>query len=179
MNVSTLVDTFVEKINASPLCFPDYAPDLSPEQTPADGRISRAIEERSVLVEALEEQLKHRLPTSFATLLRRYTWPPFDVADIAFFAWSDDSRHALDDFCHAVFEDEVLSRVLLTHGLVQFGRPDTGHYDAICFDTNHKVGNNEYSIVYVEHENALMYEKIVAHPVASSFHSLMKAFVEA
>ena len=174
MNIHDLVDTFVEKVNAQPLCFPDYAPDVSPEQVPADGRISRATEDRAVLVQLLEEQLRYRFPEAFRNLLRRYTFPPFDVADVTFFGWNDVTQHLNGDLSHAIFNDEVMSRVLLAHGLIQIGRPDSGSYDAICFDVHDK-----YAIVQVEHENVLQREKIVViDKVAPSFRELMRAFIK-
>ena len=170
MNVHTLVDAFVERVNASPLCFPELVPESE--------HITLVGENRKVLVESFEEKLPRCLPNSFRDLLYRYTFPPFDAAGVSFFAWSDDPEYTQDDLRHALFADEILSRVLLANGYVQFGRPDTGDYDAVCFDTNQNVGSNEYSIVRVEHENVLIRERIITHQIAPSLYEMMKYVVK-
>ena len=178
MNVHEWIDAFVRKVNATPLCFPDYAPDIWEEQAPEDGRVSLAVENRRVLVERLEEKLQHRFPKSFRSLLYRYTFPPFDVLGVMLFGWNDNSKHLQDNLPHSIFADIHLSQVLLTNGYIQIGRPDTGDYDAICFDTNKKIGDNEYSIVRIEHENVLIHDRIViTDSIAPSFYAFTRDFV--
>jgi hypothetical protein len=48
-----------------------------------------------------------------------------------------------------------LSEVLLPARYVQIGRPDTGSFDAICFDSNEPAQDREYRIVQVDHEEIL------------------------
>jgi hypothetical protein len=43
---------------------------------------------------------------------------------------------------------------------VQIGRPDTGDFDAICFDLNEQTQNHEYRIVQVDHEDILCNWKV-------------------
>lgn len=172
MNIHEWVDAFVDKVNATPLCFPDFAPDIWEDQVPEDGRISLAIEERRVLVERLEKKLQHRFPKSFRSLLYRYTFPPFDVLGVVLFGWNGNSKHLQDNLLLSIFADAHLSQVLLTNGYIQIGRPDTGNYDAICFDTN------KYSIVRIEHENVLIHDRIViTDSIAPSFYAFTRDFV--
>lgn len=48
----------------------------------------------------------------------------------------------------------------LPAGYVQIGRPDTGDFDAICFDLNEPAQNREYRIVQVDHEDILCNWKV-------------------
>jgi hypothetical protein len=48
-----------------------------------------------------------------------------------------------------------LSELLLPAGYVQIGRPDTGNFDAICFDLNAAKQNRECRIVRADHEEIL------------------------
>jgi SMI1/KNR4 family protein SUKH-1 len=104
-----------------------------------------------------EEKLPNRLPESFESFLSRYSFPAFDVVGISLFAWESDSN---------VYSEEAsaakgsLSELLLPAGYVQIGRPDTGDFDAVCFDLNEKRQNREYRIVQVHHEDILCNWKV-------------------
>jgi SMI1/KNR4 family protein SUKH-1 len=104
-----------------------------------------------------EEKLPNRLPESFESFLSRYSFPAFDVVGISLFAWESDSN---------VYSEEAsaakgsLSELLLPAGYVQIGRPDTGDFDAVCFDLNEKRQNREYRIVQVDHEDILCNWKV-------------------
>src|SRR5690349_12038094 len=94
-------------------------------------RIEKA--DNSALVRKLEEGLPKRLPRSFASFLSRFSFAPFDAGGIEFFGWGPDSSK--------IFEilppnKGTLSELLLPLGYIQIGQPDTGDFDAICFDTN-------------------------------------------
>jgi hypothetical protein len=49
---------------------------------------------------------------------------------------------------------------LIPAGYGQIGRPDTGGFDAICFDLNQSSNNREYRIVQIDHEDILCNWKV-------------------
>src|SRR5579864_3004116 len=53
-----------------------------------------------------------------------------------------------------------LSELLIPAGYVQIGRPDTGDFDAICFDLSRQAQNREYRVVRVDHEDILCNWKV-------------------
>jgi hypothetical protein len=99
-----------------------------------------------------EGKLSKRLPQSFASLLSRYSFPTFDVGGISLFDWSSDSNTYSDE---AAAPKNSLSELLIPAGYVQIGRPDTGNFDAVCFDLNQSRQNREYRIVQIDHEDIL------------------------
>jgi hypothetical protein len=101
---------------------------------------------------SFEEKLSKRLPQSFGSLLSRYSFPNFDVLGISFFGWESDSNQYIEE---ALAPKGSLSELLIPAGYVQIGRPDTGDFDAICFDLNQQAQNREYRIVQVDHEDIL------------------------
>jgi hypothetical protein len=104
------------------------------------------------LLEKLEAGVPKKLPQSFESLLLRYSFPPFDAGGITFFGWKSDSS----ELFHVLPPNEgTLSELLLPSGYVQIGRPDTGDFDAVCFDLNSAKQNREYRIVRADHEEIL------------------------
>lgn len=104
-----------------------------------------------------EEKLPKRLPQSFAGFLSRYSFPAFDVMGVTLFAWEPNSNQFAREASAA---KGSLSRLMLPAGYVQMGRPDTGDFDAICFDLNEKKQNREFRIVRIDHEEILCNGKI-------------------
>jgi hypothetical protein len=104
-----------------------------------------------------EEKLPRRLPQSFASFLLRYSFPTFDVLGITLFGWESDSSPYIEEASAA---KGSLSELLLPAGYVQIGRPDTGDFDAICFDFNEQSQNREYRMVQVDHEDILCNWKV-------------------
>lgn len=109
-------------------------------------------EDNKTRLELLEGKLPKRLPQSFGSLLSRYSFPAFDVAGISLFGWESASNTYTDDASAA---EGSLSELLIPAGYVQIGQPDTGSFDAICFDLNQKCQNRECRIVKVDHEQIL------------------------
>jgi len=104
------------------------------------------------LLGKLEAGLPKKLPQSFESLLLRYSFPPFDAGGITFFSWQSDSS----ELFHVLPPNEgTLSELLLPKGYIQIGRPDTGDFDAVCFDLNLAKQNREYRIVRTDHEEIL------------------------
>jgi hypothetical protein len=103
------------------------------------------------------QKLPKRLPQSFAAFLSRYSFRTFDVSGVSFFAWDSDQNPYTQEASAA---KGSLSELLRPAGYVQIGRPDTGDFDAICFDLNEKRQNREYRIVRVDHEEILCNRKV-------------------
>ena len=103
-------------------------------------------------LELFEGKLPRRLPQSFASFLSRYSFPSFDVAGISLFGWESTSNPYTDE---ASVAKGSLSELLIAAGYVQIGHPDTGNFDAICFDLTGKHQNRENRIVRVDHEEIL------------------------
>jgi hypothetical protein len=106
---------------------------------------------------SFEEKLPKRLPQSFESLLSRRSFPAFDVVGITFFEWDSEANQYLVE---ASAPKNSLSELLIPAGYVQIGRPDTGDFDAICFDLNREAQNREYPIVQVDHEEILCNSKV-------------------
>jgi hypothetical protein len=123
----------------------------------------------------LEAKLPKRLPQSFASLLSRYSFPSFNVGGISLFAWDSVSN---EYSAEAAATKGSLSELLLPAGYVQIGRPDTGVFDAICFDLNTRKQNREYQIVEVDHEDILIKWRVtVRRKLWSSFHEVVARVV--
>lgn len=109
-------------------------------------------EDNASRLQDLEAQLPKRLPPSFESLLSRYSFPVFDASGISFFGWGPASTELVEV---ASPQKGSLSELLLPAGYFQIGRPDTGSFDAICFDMNTQAQNREYRIVLADHEEIL------------------------
>jgi hypothetical protein len=105
----------------------------------------------------LESKLPRRLLQSFESLLSRYSFPAFDLLGISFFEWDADTNRYIAE---ASAGKSSLSELLIPAGYVQIGRPDTGNFDAICFDLNLMSNNREYRIVQIDHEDILCNWKV-------------------
>ena len=114
-------------------------------------------EENASRLRDLEAKLPKRLPPSFESLLSRYSFPSFDAAGISFFGWGPTSGELLEA---ASSPSGSLSEILLPAGYFQFGRPDTGSFDATCFDMKTHAQNREYRIVVADHEDILCNSRI-------------------
>jgi hypothetical protein len=113
--------------------------------------------DNSALLEKLEAVLPKKLPQSFESLLKRYSFPPFDAGGITFFGWESDKSEL---FHVSPPARGSLSERLLPAGYVQIGRPDTGDFDAVCFDLNAARQNREYRIVRADHEEILCNSRV-------------------
>jgi hypothetical protein len=114
-------------------------------------------EDNASRVGMFEEKLPIRIPQSFESFLSRYSFPAFDVLGITLFDWESDSNEYIVE---ASAPKNSLSELLIPAGYAQIARPDTGDFDAICFDLNHKAQNREYRVVQVDHEDILCNWKV-------------------
>jgi len=109
-------------------------------------------EDNRLRLEQFQKKLPKRLPQSFECFLAGYSFPSFDAGSISLFAWESDSNDYTEE---ATAAKGSLSELLLPAGYVQIGRPDTGNFDAVCFDLNEGRQNREYRIVRIDHEQIL------------------------
>ena len=130
-------------------------------------------EQNESRLRVFEERWPKRLPQSFESFLSRHSFPAFDVLEISFFGWDADSNGYTEEASTA---KGSLSELLIPAGYVQIGRPDTGSFDAICFDFNQKSQNREYAVVQVDHEDILCNWKVrVSEALWPSFIKLVEA----
>jgi hypothetical protein len=114
-------------------------------------------EDNAQRLRIFEEKLPKHMPQSFESFLSRYSFPAFDVLGITLFEWDCDSnKYTLE----ASAPKNSLSELLIPAGYVQIGRPDTGDFDAICFDLNRQAQNRECRVVQVDHEDILCNWKV-------------------
>ena len=118
-------------------------------------------EDNSQRLRELESKLPTRLPPSFESLLSRYSFPPFDASGISFCGWGPMSAEMFEVVSP---KKGSFSEFLLSAGYFQIGRPDTGSFDAICFDLNTKKQNREFRIVLADHEEVLSKSRVKIRP---------------
>jgi hypothetical protein len=129
-------------------------------------------DDNSSRLQTLESKLPRRLPISFTSLLSRYSFPSFDSGGISFFSWES----ANTDFSEVVPPTKgSLSELLLPSGYLQIGRPNTGDFDAVCFDFKTQEKNREYRIVQADHEEILCNLRVkIRKELWPSFHKLVE-----
>jgi hypothetical protein len=133
-------------------------------------------DDNTLRVRDLEAKLPKRLPQSFESLLSRYSFPAFDAFGISFFGWGPGSAELSEV---ASPTKGSLSERLLPAGYFQIGRPDTGSFDAICFDTNDRNQNREYGIVLADHEEILCNFRVkICSQVWPSFRKFLETAVK-
>lgn len=133
-------------------------------------------EDNSRRLRELESKLPKRLPPSFESLLSRYSFASFDVSGISFWGWGPTSE---DLFDVALPQRGSLSELLLPAGYFQIGRPDTGSFDAICFDLNTRKQNREYRIVLADHEEILSNSRVkIRSELWPSFRNFLEVAIE-
>lgn len=126
-------------------------------------------EDNKTRLELFEGELPARLPQSFVSFLAQYSFPSFDLLGISLFGWESSSNSYTDEASAA---KGSLSELLIPAGYVQIGRPDTGDFDAICFDLNQKSQNRECRIVQIDHEEILCNWRV--HVSGELFPSFIK-----
>ena len=132
-------------------------------------------EDNASRLQALEANLPKGLPQSFTTLLSRYSFPPFDACGITFFGWEAGSTEFSGI---APAAKGSLSELLLPAGYVQFGRPVTGEFGAVCFEIGLDQ-NREYRIVQADHEEILCNSRIkIRAELWPSFRKLVEHWIE-
>jgi hypothetical protein len=176
-----LVDEFVRYLNASGFeaKFPDDVPEELRTSEAEYGtfrwQIRRATS--NPWIEQLVQRLPHVLPRPFRFMIERYRYCHFKVGPLMLFA---NSGHGLFyEFSSRVFMDKHLVPTLHQHGYLQFGLPQGGNYDPICFDTQRQA-RDDAPIVQLDHEEILIRSRIrVVEEIAPTFAAFMlRAIVE-
>jgi hypothetical protein len=122
-------------------------------------------------IAAVEDKLGRRLPNSFRCLVTGFAFPEFDIGGVTIFSNLNDG--SLMDITVAPFADRFMSPWLLSRGYVQFGKPDTGNYDPVCFD--YSEGQREPPIVVLDHEDILLeHKRVRIRKLADSFLDLLE-----
>ena len=114
---------------------------------------------------AFEKEIKYPLPQSFRTYLKHKHFYELSLPDFAV----NLPRHVpgrtitvMRDLVFRSFEPELL----IGRGYIYFA--DFHDYGLLCFDANKVRNDNEYPIVYIDHENL---EDV--HVYASNFYDLL------
>jgi len=174
LSVDLLIDRLVQQINSSPReSKPDH--EVPPELRLTmdslgwwDWTVKRS--DHINWIEPLETKLPSRFPSSFRSLVTRYEFPAIEVGPLILFA--NTSGGTYYQLRERIFADKSLSHCLLQNGLIQFGLPNTGSYDPVCFDTRKPA--HESPILWLDHEEILCNERIcVVQEVAKSFYDLV------
>ncbi len=114
-------------------------------------------EDNSQRLRELESKLPTRLPPSFESLISGYSFAPFDALGISFCGWGPMSAEMFEVVSP---QKGYLSELLLLARYFQIGRPDSGSFDAVCFDLNTKKQNREFRIVLADHEEVLSNSRV-------------------
>jgi hypothetical protein len=181
-NFDSLIDRFVEQVNASP------REPLFDYEVPQSVRISTFPDavygmwdwnikryEATDWLEDLEARLPSQFPKSFRSFVGRYIFPQFEFGTLHFLANTPEGVDEPYELRTGIFKDKFLSNSLLRNGFIQFARPKSGDYNPICFDTNSKGIASEYPIVNIDHEQILCHDKIeITEIIAPSFAELVE-----
>ena len=162
----------------------------TPDQNPSDDQLLRRFVERFLpddLEESiestptplpacreLETRLPARLPPLYRQLILAYRYPRATVGGVYLLA--NPPSPGLTGLEAAMFRDELLSRVLLRHGYLQFGSGGGGlSYDPVCFNAARRRGDGDMEVVRLDHEQILCYERIRVQAVlAPSFREFVE-----
>jgi hypothetical protein len=174
-----LIDRFVAALNDRGM------EPLPAEEVPEDLRNSNPLDDSDWVewtiraadstpwVAALDSRLKKPFPELYHSLITRYRFAEFEIGPVMFFA--STGQDVLHELSRCIFRDQYMSPVLLNQGLLQFGQPDSGNYDPICFDARRgKLG--DAPIVRIDHEDILSRNKsgrLVAE-IAPSFRDFVE-----
>lgn len=170
-----LVDAFVERVNTRPrerLDSHGVPEPLRLGATDQQGRCDWKIAPSAgaAWLADLQGQLPGRLPPSFLSLVQRYVFPAFALADVMLFANTGTAGEL--ELATATLRDQALSRVLLREGFVQFGR-FRGKNDPVCFDLCGRVGGGECPVARLDYDEAVRGRTKIVARVADSFSSLI------
>ena len=92
-----------------------------------------------------------RLPGLYRSLVTRYIFPAFSAGGIRLWANTPEGT-ANGEFRCSHIGFAPLAYDLLTKGYLQFGNPETGDFDPICFDLNSVGSTIDCPILRFEHE---------------------------
>jgi hypothetical protein len=125
-------------------------------------------------IDDFELELGWRLPASFSYFVRRYTFRPFEWGPILLFGNSE--ADIVLNLHITARQDPAIWQATRKAGLMQFGRPETGSYDPVCFDL--RISKREPPIVQLDHEEILIKDRIkTVQQIAPSFTELAESLL--
>jgi hypothetical protein len=125
---------------------------------------------------ALVPRLPARFPPLYELLVISYRWPETALGPVSLLA--NPPGPDLSGLAEEIFRDRILSQALLTAGYIQLGRPETGDYDPICFDTGRQRADRDAPIVRLDRAEILRNGGIqVVEEIAPSFRQLVNEFL--
>ena len=157
-DVDELIDEFVARINRRGLP-PELCEDVPSRLNPVSispgepgictWQITRA--NTSGLAAQVEHRIGRALPLPYASLINRYVFLPFEIADLELLGNAGTQYH---DVSRTPFETSHLFHFLLEKGYVRFAVPAGGaDQDYICFDLNRMSPTHDCPVVKIDHED--------------------------
>ena len=124
------------------------------------------------LLDQLEARIGFAFPDLYRELVLNYQFDAVDLNGYSLLANRNDEK--VIGIENEIYKDMSLWPTLLDKGFIQFGKGEKfSDYDPVCFDTN-----NQSSVVKIDHEAILIYEKIrVVQKLANSFSELVEETV--
>ena len=174
MDVAELIDSFVEKVNASsrePQPLDEVPGALRDEPTDAvstSWQIKRS--DNIERIAALQKTMGIEFPPSFRQFLSQYSFPAFEFGPMLLFA--NTGEELFWELEKRLFGDSHMSPALLAAGYIQIGNPYFFNYDPVCFVPG--AASDERRIVQLDHE-AILHSKAVriVDEIAPSFVGFM------
>lgn len=121
-------------------------------------------------LDLLEVKIGKELPYSFRHLLKYKYFYKLEMEDQSFSLFSNISGRTISSL-----EDKILNswvpELLIELGYIYFA--DFQDYGLLCFDANSKEENNEYPVVFIDHEDLT-----TVHQYARNFRDLLESDLE-
>jgi len=128
-------------------------------------------------VDQFASKLPKRLPLSFESLIKRYSFPVLELGNIVLYSNFGDSSY--DDLSTAIFRDKAIYETTIKSGFIPFARPGNSSYDPVCFDVRTTPKMREYAIVRLDHEQILIHNQIkIINRISESFSEFAKNYIE-
>lgn len=118
-------------------------------------------------INELEEKIARKLPQSYREYLKYKHFYKISIPDFAINLPAHLPDRSLDKLRELVFEC-MDPEYLIGRNYIYFA--DFHDYGLLCFDANESVDDNEYKIVFIDHED---YDSI--HFYANNFRELLEA----
>jgi len=180
--VDKIIDKFVYFINSTevePGLENEIPPSLRTENVQGDWfKWKIKPYKRIDWIKGIEGKTKIPFPNSYTSFVNRYIFPSFDIGPISFLGNTPEIiDFTLHELRTGIFEDKILSDVLLNNGYLQFGRSSTGIYDPICFQASRVINKGEFPIVQIDHEEILIHSKIkIVENIAPTFIQFIEKY---
>lgn len=157
------------------------------DQVPPDLRCSETVEPGEFFVswkplrretpasacQELEARLPAPLPPLYRRLILSYRYLRVELGELCLLA--NPPSPGLAGLEQEMFRDALLSRVMLQHGYIPFGKGAGGDYDPVCFNIARRTADGDMQVVRLDHEEILCYERIKVRAVLSpTFRQLVE-----